>query len=216
MSHVVLLGDSIFDNAAYVAGGPDVITHLLELLPEAWNATLAAIDGSVIADVPAQLRRLPRGSTHLVLSMGGNDALGHIDILDRRAGSVAEVLDLLATIRSRFEMEYRDVLGQVLRIGLPVTVCTIYEGALPDAALQRRAATALTHFNDAILRSAFELGAGVIELRLVCRSPDDYANPIEPSVRGGARIAAAIASALAQAPAAGHARSAVESAGKDV
>jgi len=25
MKHIVLLGDSIFDNAAYVAGGPEVI-----------------------------------------------------------------------------------------------------------------------------------------------------------------------------------------------
>lgn len=33
MSHVVLLGDSIFDNAAYVAGGPDVIHQLRERLP---------------------------------------------------------------------------------------------------------------------------------------------------------------------------------------
>src|SRR5690349_5483722 len=31
--HVVLLGDSIFDNAAYVGGGPDVITQLRAALP---------------------------------------------------------------------------------------------------------------------------------------------------------------------------------------
>lgn len=28
MSNVVLLGTSIFDNAAYVGGGPDVVTQL--------------------------------------------------------------------------------------------------------------------------------------------------------------------------------------------
>ena len=28
MPHVVLLGDSIFDNGAYTQGGPDVITQL--------------------------------------------------------------------------------------------------------------------------------------------------------------------------------------------
>jgi hypothetical protein len=31
--HVVLLGDSIFDNRSYTAGAPDVITHLGSLLP---------------------------------------------------------------------------------------------------------------------------------------------------------------------------------------
>ena len=30
MKHIVLLGDSIFDNAAYVAGGPDVVKQLRE------------------------------------------------------------------------------------------------------------------------------------------------------------------------------------------
>ncbi len=34
MNHVVLLGDSIFDNAAYVHGGADVTTHLKSILPQ--------------------------------------------------------------------------------------------------------------------------------------------------------------------------------------
>jgi hypothetical protein len=36
MPHVVLLGDSTFDNAAYVAGGPDVPTQLRARLPHDW------------------------------------------------------------------------------------------------------------------------------------------------------------------------------------
>ena len=35
MKHIVLLGDSIFDNAAYVEGGPDVITQLNPFCPKA-------------------------------------------------------------------------------------------------------------------------------------------------------------------------------------
>ncbi len=31
--HVVLLGDSIFDNGVYVPGGPDVVTQLRAELP---------------------------------------------------------------------------------------------------------------------------------------------------------------------------------------
>jgi hypothetical protein len=30
MGHVILLGDSVFDNAAYVGGAPDVIAQLRE------------------------------------------------------------------------------------------------------------------------------------------------------------------------------------------
>ena len=51
MSHVVLLGDSIFDNAAYVAGGPDVVEQLRERLPAGSQATLCAVDGAVTRDV---------------------------------------------------------------------------------------------------------------------------------------------------------------------
>lgn len=45
MTHLILLGDSIFDNAAYVGEQPDVIEQLRAKLPEGWNATLKAIDG---------------------------------------------------------------------------------------------------------------------------------------------------------------------------
>ena len=87
--HIVLLGDSIFDNGAYVRGGPDVVTQLRELLPAGSHATLAAIDGDVIDGVARQLSRVPADATHLVVSVGGNDALGHSGLLDRRASSSA-------------------------------------------------------------------------------------------------------------------------------
>jgi hypothetical protein len=48
-------------------------------------------------------------------------------------------------------------------------------------------------FNDCITRAAFSRGLPVIDLRLICDQDEDYANPIEPSVRGGEKIAAAIA-----------------------
>jgi hypothetical protein len=47
MGHVVLLGDSIFDNAAYVRGGPDVVKQLRAKLPLDWRASLVAVDGAV-------------------------------------------------------------------------------------------------------------------------------------------------------------------------
>ena len=189
MPHLILLGDSIFDNAAYVAGGPDVVVQVRRHLPANWRATLLAVDGAVTTGVRSQLARLPSDATHLVLSVGGNDALGHTDLLDRRVHSSGEVLDALAEAAGAFEQRYRAAIADVLARDLPLTVCTIYNGAFPDRVLQRRATTALTVFNDAILRVAFERGLPVIDLRLVCNEPADYANPIEPSVRGGEKIA---------------------------
>lgn len=198
MPHVVLLGDSIFDNAAYVGGGPDVVHQLREVLPPGWKATLAAVDGAVTTGVARQLERVPADATHLVLSVGGNDALGHVHILEQGARSVAEVLDLLSRMAEPFRERYGDTLRQVQETGLPLTICTIYEGAFPDPALQRRAGTALTLFNDVILRFAFDLGLSAVDLRRVCSDRADYANPIEPSVQGGAKIARAIARSLVE------------------
>ena len=195
MPHVVLLGDSIFDNAAYVRGGPDVVTQLASLLPAGWRATLAAVDGDVIADVVRQLASMPADATHLVVSVGGNDALGYVGLLERAASSSAQVLGWFADAAEAFEARYRQMLARVLARGLPTTLCTIYNGNLGPPT-QRLATTALAIFNDAILRAAATHALPVIELRHVCTEPADYANPIEPSSRGGEKIARAIVAAV--------------------
>jgi lysophospholipase L1-like esterase len=199
MPHVILLGDSIFDNAAYTAGGPDVVSQLRRLLPSGWTATLLAVDGHRTEDVNRQLAKLPSDATHLVLSVGGNDALSHGDLLTRPARSAPEVLMLLAGAAGEFEERYRRLIARLLQAGLPVTVCTIYNGNFPDRDFQRIASTALSSFNDAILRVGFERRLTIIDLRLVCDEPADYANPIEPSSVGGAKIARSIAAAVGAA-----------------
>ena len=195
--HVVLLGDSIFDNASYVAGGPDVVTQLRGRLPSGWRATLAAVDGAVTGSVRQQLARVPADATRLVVSAGGNDALGHIDILSERAQSMAHALERLSDIRHSFAVRYEQMLDLVLARGLPTTLCTIYHPRFSDATTQRLTMCALTVFNDVILGAAFRARVPVIDLRLVCDEDADYANPIEPSVRGGGKIAAAITRTLA-------------------
>lgn len=193
MSHVVLLGDSIFDNRVYVSPEPDVRHQLQAWLGGAWNVTLLAVDGHVTADVTRrQLQRMPRGASHLVISVGGNDALGHSSILGERAGSVAEAVERLAQARSSFAAGYSEMIEAVLQLGIPTSICTIYDANYPEP--QRRlVVTALALFNDVITRAAFSRGLPLIDLRLICSTPSDYANPIEPSSQGGDKIAAAIA-----------------------
>ncbi len=194
MPHVVLLGDSIFDNQSYVQPGePDVIQQLRERLPDGWRATLCAVDGNVTADIPRQLAGIPVDATHLVISVGGNDALGQLNTLNEPAPSIAHALARLATIQDRFEPSYRHMLDTVLARGLPTAVCTIYNGAFPDPSYQRVASFGVTSWDDTIIRSAITHGLPILELRLICAEPTDYANPIEPSARGGAKIARAIA-----------------------
>ncbi len=59
--------------------------------------------------------------------------------------------------------------------------------------LERRIAiAALATFNDVIICQAFGAGIPLIDLRLTCNKPQDYANPIEPSSIGGEKIVNAI------------------------
>jgi hypothetical protein len=190
--HLVLLGDSIFDNAAYVAGGPAVIDHLRRALPGSWKATLLAVDGAVAADVAWQLKRLPGDATHLVVSAGGNNALMASGIVfDDTRVTVREALARLAEIRREFQHDYRDVLREVLELRKATAFCTVYD-SLPGFSPAELAGLAL--FNEIILREAFHAGAPLIDLRLICNEAADYAavSPIEPSVAGGAKIARAI------------------------
>ncbi|HLL75509.1 MAG TPA: SGNH/GDSL hydrolase family protein [Pyrinomonadaceae bacterium] len=197
MYHVVLLGDSVFDNAAYVAPGePDVLAQVRARLPENSEATLLAVDGSRLAGVARQLERVPAGATHLVLSCGGNDALGHAGLLEERASSVAECLDKLARAGRQFERDYSEAVASLTARRLPAVLCTIYYPQFADEDVQRLAVTALSVFNDCITRAAFAAGLPLIDLRLVCDDPLDYANPIEPSARGGDKIARAITRAV--------------------
>ena len=206
--HVVLLGDSIFDNAAYVPGDPPVEAQLRAALPEA-RVTLLAVDGAVVANVAVQLRRLPRDASHLVVSVGGNDALGFVDVLTERASTAGEALLRMADIGDEFEHRYRAMLDAVLAQALPTALCTIYYPAFDEPGLQRMAVAAETFFNDVILRCAFERHVPVIDLRLLCNERADYANPIEPSARGGDKITRAIARLVRQLSDADTARGSV-------
>lgn len=204
MPHVVLLGDSIFDNASYTSGKPDVIAQVRGSLPPHWKATLLAVDGATTDGIPAQLARLPSDATHLVLSVGGNDALGRSDILDMPARSTADAFTMLADVTRAFEAAYRTAVAMCMKRGLPLSICTIYNGNFLDADFQRRATAAVAVFNDAIIRVGGENRLTVIELRQVCDRPEDYANPIEPSSIGGAKIARAIVRVVTESGSAGY------------
>lgn len=193
--HVVLLGDSIFDNAIYVPVGLSVIQHLRQKLPSGWEATLLAVDGSITNDVVVHISHLPRSATHLVVSSGGNDALQHVAAMSEPVATIGQALMRMDEIRNEFQQEYRRMLQQVLRLKLPVAVCTVYN-AVPGLLGMEKSALAL--FNEIILSEAFLARVPVIDLRLVCNEAVDYSevSRIEPSHTGGEKISQAIVSLL--------------------
>ena len=192
MPTVALLGDSIFDNKVYVGNQPDVATHLKNLAPADWVVKLLAVDGSVVRMVESQAIKTTAEVTHLVVSAGGNDALSNADILTMPTSSSAEVLNEISKRADAFRKDYAAMLEVLLRKSLPVSVCTVYYPNFPEPNLQRIATSALTSFNDVIISESAYRRIPIIDLRLVCTDPTDYANEIEPSGPGGEKIAKAI------------------------
>ena len=164
MSRIVLVGDSVFDNAAYV-DGLDVRGQVEENAPAGWSVTLLAVDGSYIAGA---------------------------DMLGTRISSVGEALELFHGAVTRFGADYTAMLDALTRYDATTYVCTIYRPNFPDPTLQRVTSTALGMFNDVIVEEAVRRRINVLDIRAVFTEPRDYANPIEPSVEGGRKLAEAI------------------------
>ncbi len=190
--HVVLLGDSIFDNAVYVPNGPSVMDHLCKILPSSYEATLLAVDGDVVSSVFRQIERIPADASHLILSVGGNDALSMAgDIFSQPADGVRQSLEHVAEVCCQFRVEYQRLMDELQKFRLPLAICTIYD-AVPG--LGSSEVAGLCFFNDTITRTAFQAGATLIDLRTICSDVLDYSplSPIEPSAQGGEKVARAI------------------------
>jgi hypothetical protein len=134
---------------------------------------------------------LPEDASHLIVSCGGNDAIGYSGILLDPANSVPEVLQKFANIRSEFRDGYKKMLNHLLSFNKPTAVCTIYD-TIPGYPAD--ALTALAFFNEIILREACSMKIPIVDLRLMFTNPLDYSevSPIEPSTSGGEKIVEAI------------------------
>lgn len=195
MPHLVLLGDSVFDNGPYVPLGHDVGNQLRECLPDHWSLDVLAEDGATTADIETQLRGMPKQATHILLSVGGNDALLRSDLLVSPVESTLEAFQLLSDAAQTFGSNYGRALRQCLGFGIPTAICTIYEGSFNDECVRRSTSAALTAFNDVIYRAAVENKLPVLELRAICNQAQDFVNSIEPSTVGGMKLARTIARA---------------------
>ena len=214
--HIVLAGDSIFDNGSYVPGQPDVAQQLRNQLGEDSNVTLLAIDGDVTKDVHNQLTQLPEDTSHLFISVGGNDALGQLQIFTDPVSSVGEGFLKFSRVQTTFQQEYKAMLENALSLNIPTTICTIYKPCFyhPDMSrvgsyvgngvsntdLQNVSVTALTAFNDVILQEAVTTGIPLMDLRVMYDNVADYANPIEPSTIGGRKMVSVMESIINDHP----------------
>ena len=209
MKHIILAGDSIFANRSWVKPGePDVSNQLQGLMDEGDKVSLLAVDGHVINNVEGQLRNLPNDTTHLVISVGGNNAMRILNELSRATRNIGDGFLTFHDFRESFESGYIEMLTNALSFNIPTTLCTIYhpcfnhsdmervsdymEYGVKSETIQKKAMTALPIFNDIIFQEAVNFNIPVIDLRLIFNDKSDYANPIEPSAIGGLKMAKVI------------------------
>ncbi len=199
---LLVCGDSVLDNGAYVGPlGRPLERHLRAFL-DGWRIDFRALDGAVCADVSAgQLGDGGDGAAAfdaVVVSVGGNDALGHLHLLeDARQARLIDFALVLADIQDAFRADYAAVLDAAARHAPAVLALTVYRprfhlDGMP-AELQRAASTLLSLFNDVIQEEAQARGCTLLDLRRICDSDRHFANAIEPGDLGGREIARAIA-----------------------
>jgi lysophospholipase L1-like esterase len=199
MPYLGLLGDSILDNDPYVGREPNTTELLQRTLGGAWTVELLARDGATMADLRFQVSRLPPVVDAAVLSVGGNDAIEHVGLIQPRSVTSDRFLAELLSLADDFTAAYESVLSLVRPRVTRLVVCTIYEPPLTDPGLARLALVPLGLLNDRIVRAAGRHHSDVIELRAVCTDPSDFVREIEPSPGGARKIAEAITRAVQEA-----------------
>jgi hypothetical protein len=192
-----LFGDSILDNAHYTQGEPDTTAHLQRLLPD-WSVSLKAVDGSTMQDVPGQLAGIAPKISVAVISIGGNDAVQHIGLLNKPTVNSSETLDQLLEIADEFEAQYESAVRTVEEVSERTILCTIYEVPLEPERYAQLAKVPLALLNDRIVRIATRLGTDVLDLRGICTESTDFVLQIEPSATGARKIANAIADLVSE------------------
>lgn len=195
MSHLVMLGDSIFDNGSYVAvGRPKVSDQMRGALPPAWKLEFLAQDGAKLSHVHTQIYKASPSATHIVASMGGNDVLSYAQVMLQKSERVAHSLYMMSLIQQKFKRKYRGVVTRLLDTNADITLCTIYNPCEPleQAALQSAENVGVSVFNDVIFQIASEFGIRVVDLRNIFTQRRDYANVIEPSHVGGQKMVRAL------------------------
>jgi hypothetical protein len=167
-------------------------------LPLTWSASKIAVDGDCIRHIQEQLENLPTNATDLIVSVGGNDARQHTNLLTQ-IGLLSDLPKVISGPLASFRATYREMLQIISKLDLRSHVCTIYT-AVPfeDPRWRQYAPHAISMFNSVIVEEAASLSIPVFRLEEVCTEDNDFAatSPIEPSSQGGQKIVDHILSSL--------------------
>ncbi len=178
---IVLLGDSILKNNSYVSDGKGVDNMIEERNPSIFSL---AVNNSKIVDVYGQINKIPldinSSSTFIFLSSGGNDILSfYVD----QHGDTTDT-GFLNTMLAAYKKLVKSI--QTRMDKCQIVILDIYYPTSNQFAQYR---PIIEEWNTLIANYARENSLGLLEISQKVTSSDDFTLGIEPSEKGGAKIA---------------------------
>lgn len=179
---IILLGDSIFKNNAYVPYGSSIEAQFKNKAPKKELLCLAQ-DNSSIMDVYNQVEQIPEeynnSRTHIFLSVGGNDILQNyvyeyndVDNMDLLNNGFTEYKKLIQSIQNK----------------MPNAKLTILDIYYPDNTRFKSFYPIISEWNKLIYDYAKKRNIRVIKISSTLKGADDFSFAIEPSSIGGNKI----------------------------
>jgi len=175
---IILMGDSVLNNANYVPEGKSVYDSLKTKLSNVINV---AKDGATISDLYGQLDKIPvdlnNSNTYIFISAGGND------ILNKRTELSNTEISQLFDSYMEFLNALKTKLGSV-----NVNIMNLY---LPANPRYQSYKTSINQWNQLIEASSSKIGEtyNVIDLYTLLTNTNDFVYDIEPSESASDKIA---------------------------
>jgi hypothetical protein len=177
--NIVLLGDSVLNNAKYVAEGKSIVDILKSKLQNVYSF---AEDGATITDCFRQLDKVSsdfnKSSTHLFISAGGNNILNQQVDPSEISKLFDSYLHFIQSVKAKLPSATFHLLN-------------LYVPANPRYQSYRES---VDQWNKLLQQNSDKVGLiyDVVDVNSLLTNSNDFVNGIEPSEEGGQKIATAI------------------------
>lgn len=181
---IILLGDSILKNDAYVSDGKSVEDIITERNKQTY---CFAEDHSKIVDIYNQVHSIPYKldlpNTYIFLSAGGNDILSHYVDQNQDITNTS----ILKTMFSAYKKLIKSI-----QTRLPKTNIILLDIYYPDNLQYKQFRSIIEEWNNMVYsfsKTQSNNIYSIIQISNHLTSPDDFSFGIEPSSLGGKKIA---------------------------
>ena len=183
---IVLLGDSILKNNSYVKNGLSIEDILRDKKGD--NLHCLALNHSTVVDVYSQIDNIPlelnNENTIIFLSSGGNDILSQY--VDKRDSDVSDshLLNVIFIAYKKMVTSLQTKMNQS-----KIVLIDIY---YPTSNQFSQYKPIIKEWNNMLEKYSREKSFGLIQISKSVTASDDFTLSIEPSEKGGEKIARSI------------------------